>query len=192
MTLITGNDNTADIQPEGTDHINHAHDVIAVGNAQIAAHFVFFNIGGVDGNQQFDIFLKLLEHTEFTVWCKTGQYPCGVVIVKEFSAKFQIQLSPELLNPAADLFRLRGNVFLIVKADGIQSFDHFSIPPFMFCAFCEVRTGCFSYGSAQVRTGFFSYDFSSISHFYVGGKINIFFHRTGGFFHYVELCHYRH
>ena len=40
-----------------------------------------------------------------------------MVIVKEFAAKFQIQLAAELFNTLLDLFRLIGKVFLIVESD---------------------------------------------------------------------------
>ncbi len=76
--------------------LDEAEHIFVIGDAQIAPNLVFFDVGGVDGNDDFHVLLELLKHTDLAVRLKARQYPGGVIVVKELSAEFQIELSAEL------------------------------------------------------------------------------------------------
>ena len=51
---------------------------------------------------------------------KSGQHARSVIIVKNFSAEFKIELTSEFIDAASDLLRLETQILVIVK-----SFFHF-------------------------------------------------------------------
>ena len=63
---------------------------------------------------------KLHQHAKLAVRCKTRQNSGCVVIIKEFSAKFQVEFSAELGDALCDFFRLHFQISIVVKPD----FEH--------------------------------------------------------------------
>ena len=124
LAAVTGQHHAAHIQAHLPEGVNQAQNVCVIGNAQVAPDLVLFNIRSVDGDDHFCVIGKLLQHPDLAVRLKAGKHPGCVVIVKKLAAKFQIQLAAELGDPLADLFRLGGKIFLIVKAHSAHVRNH--------------------------------------------------------------------
>ena len=118
LSAVTGQHHAAHIQPHVPENINQAEDVLIIGDTQISPHFILLNVPGVDGDDDLHIILQLLKHPDLAVRFKARQYPGGMIVVKQLPAEFQIQLPAELVDPLFDLFRLRSEIFLIVKPNG--------------------------------------------------------------------------
>ena len=118
LSAVTGQHHAAHIQPHVPENINQAEDVLIIGDTQIPPHFILLNVPGVDGDDDLHIILQLLKHPDLAVRFKARQYPGGMIVVKQLPAEFQIQLPAELVDPLFDLFRLRSEIFLIVKPNG--------------------------------------------------------------------------
>ena len=118
LPAVAGQHHAAYIQSHVPEDVNEPEDILVVGDAQIPPDFVFFNVPGIDGNDDFHVVLQLLKHPDLAVRRKARQHPGSVIIVKQLAAEFQIQLAAELMDPLFDLFGLGGEIFLIVKADG--------------------------------------------------------------------------
>ena len=107
----------ADIQPQRTERVNQAQAVVIVGDAEVAAHLVFFNVVCTDRDDDLRIVAQLLEHADLAVGLEAGQHARSVKIVKQLAAEFKIQLAAELADALADVRGLHGKVFIVVKTD---------------------------------------------------------------------------
>ena len=121
LAAVAGQHHAAHIQPQAAEAVNQSEHIVVIRDAQVPPHLVLFNIRGVDGDHDLHIVPELLEHPHLTVRLKARQYPGGVVVIKEFPAKLQIQLSAKLGNPLFDLFGLHGEVFEVVKTNSCHS-----------------------------------------------------------------------
>ena len=99
---------------EGVDQAQH---VRVVGDAKVPPDLVFLNVAGVDDDDDLRLVLHLLQHLHLAVRQKARQHPGGVVVVKQFAAKLQIELAPKQVDALPDLLRLRAEILLVVKAD---------------------------------------------------------------------------
>ena len=119
-TVLSGilrDDNTADIEAASAELINQTEHVAVIGDAEVAADFVFLNIGC--GNRHYDLSLvgELHQHAQFGIRCKARKNAGCVEIVEQLSAEFQIQLVVKLVDAVADMLRLHFQVLLIVKSN---------------------------------------------------------------------------
>ena len=117
LLRVLGQDDRADIQAETAEHVDQAHDVRVIGDAQIAAAFVLFDVVGADSDDDLRLLLELKEHLDLVVRLKARQHARSVVVVKELAAEFQIELAAELFDPLTDVLRLQPDVLLAVKTD---------------------------------------------------------------------------
>ena len=111
---------TLPIQPFAAEDVNQAQNVQIVGDAQIAAYFVLFNVGRADDNDDFRLRGQLSEHAELAVRCKAWQNTGGVVVVKKFSSEFEVEFVVKLVDALLDVFGLHVQVFLVVKTDAVH------------------------------------------------------------------------
>ena len=118
LAAVAGQHHAAHIQVHTTENIDQAKNVVIIGDSQISAHLILFNVRGIDGDNDLHVILQLLQHPDLAVRRKARQNAGRMEIVKQLAAEFQIQLAAELSNPLFDLFGLRGQVLLIVKAYG--------------------------------------------------------------------------
>ena len=128
---VLGDDHAAHQQalaPESVDEAQHVH---IVGDAQVAADLVLFDIVGADGDDHLHRVPQLLQHADLAVRLKARQHPGGVMVVKELAAKLQVELVVKLADPLTDVRRLELQIFLIVKAD----FIHFRSPSLLVSFF---------------------------------------------------------
>ena len=59
---------------------------------------------------------ELLQHFELAVGFKTRKNAGSMVVIKKFSAEFQVKLVAEHVNPLFDVFGLHFQIFLIIKS----------------------------------------------------------------------------
>src|SRR5699024_5129462 len=69
------------------------------------------------------------------------QYPCCMVVIKQLSAKFQIQLSLEFRNSLLNVLLLATDIFVVVKADFQAKTPLFTVNAGMECP--RRRSVCF-------------------------------------------------
>ena len=121
---ILSDDDAADIQPNAAESVDQAQHVQIVRDAQIPAHLVLFNVGGVDDNDDFGHVLQVQQHADLAVRRKTRQYARGVEVVEKLSAEFQVQLVVKFFNALHNTCGLHFQILVVVKAD----FRHFPFP----------------------------------------------------------------
>ena len=109
---VLGQADAAHVQAEVPEHVHQAHHVGIVGDAQVAALLVLFDVVCVDGDHDFRLILQLQQHADLVVRRKARQHPGRVVIVEQLAAEFQIQLAAELRDALANALGLKLNVLL--------------------------------------------------------------------------------
>ena len=57
LPAVLGDDDAADIQPDGAEGVDQAHDVHVIGDAEIAAALVELDMLGADGNDDLCLVL---------------------------------------------------------------------------------------------------------------------------------------
>ena len=114
---VLGDDNASDIEAASAELVDQTEHVTVIGDAEVAADFVFLNIGC--GNRHYDLSLvgELHQHAQFGIRCKARKNAGCVEIVEQLSAEFQIQLVVKLVDAVADMLRLHFQVLLIVKSN---------------------------------------------------------------------------
>ena len=115
LAAVLGHHHAAHIQVHPAKHVDEPQYILLVGDAQVAPDLVLFDISGADGDHDLHILFQLLEHPDLAVRLEAGQNPGGMVVVKELSAKFQVELSAELSDPLPDPGGLGLDVLLIVE-----------------------------------------------------------------------------
>ena len=110
------------MQLHAAENVDQAEHIVIIGNAQIAPNLVLLDISSINGNDDFNVLLQLLQHSDFAVRLKPGQHAGSMEIVKQLAAELQIQLAAELRNAVLNLLGLGGEVFLIVKSNGSHDF----------------------------------------------------------------------
>ena len=113
---VPGDHHAAHAQPPAPELVDEPEHIAVVGDAQVPPDLVLLDVAGVDGDDDLRLVPQLLQHPQLAVRLKAGQYPAGVVVVKELAAEFQIELAPELGDAVPDVLGLGGQIFLVVKA----------------------------------------------------------------------------
>ena len=116
LPCIAGEDHAAHIQSHGAEGVDEPQHILVVGDAQVTAYFVLFDVRRVDRNDDLHILLQGAEHTDLAVGLKARKHTGGMIVVKELAAEFQIELAAELGDALADLLGLDLQVSLVVKA----------------------------------------------------------------------------
>ena len=115
LAAVLGHYHATHVQVHSPEHVDEPQYILLVGDAQIAPDLVLLDVPGADGHHDLHVVPQLLEHTDLAVRLEPRQHPGSVVVVKEFSAKFQVELSAELSDPLPDPGGLGLDVLLIVK-----------------------------------------------------------------------------
>ncbi len=90
-------------------------NIHVIGNSQIAPDLIFFDIGGVNNDNDFCIVGKLHQHAQLGIGRKAGKHAGSMVIVKKLSAELQIKLVAELVDAFLDVLGLHFQIFFVVK-----------------------------------------------------------------------------
>lgn len=117
MIGIFTNDHAFDKHSDRAKRIDEAQNIKIVGDTNIAAHLVLFDIVGTDGNDDLCAVAKREQHFDLRVGRKAGKHARCVEVVKQLAAKLQIQLIAKLLNALCDMLRLHMDIFFVVKTN---------------------------------------------------------------------------
>lgn len=120
LSVVVGDDYRANHEPAVLEFASESEYVLVVGDAKVGTFLVLLNVGGTDNNNYFNAVADFLKHAQFAVGHKSWQYAAGVMVVKQFAAKFQIELAVKLRNTFFDVFRLNALILFVVK-----SYSHF-------------------------------------------------------------------
>ena len=104
LAAVLGDHNAAHIEALVLEFLDQAEHVHVVGDSQVVAHFVLFNVRGVDGDDQLRLVGHLQQHPQLAVRGKAGEHSGGVEVVEELSAEFQVQFVAELADALFDVF----------------------------------------------------------------------------------------
>ena len=107
----------ADIKPQRAERVDQAQAVVIIGDAEVAAHLVLFNVVRVDRDDDLRVVAQLLKHADLAVGLEAGQHARSVKVVEELAAELQVQLAAELADALADVRGLHGKVFVVIKTD---------------------------------------------------------------------------
>ena len=95
--------------------VAQAEHVFVVGDAEVGAHFVFFDVHGADNDDYLGIVLELCKHFQLAVGLKAGQHAAGVIVVEKFSTKFEVKFVSELAYSFFNVFGLYPQILVIVE-----------------------------------------------------------------------------
>ena len=107
-------------EPPVAEHIDEPQHIIFVGDAEVCADLMTFQILRVDADEDFHIVFDVIQHRDLVIWSETRQNAGGVVIIEELATHLQVELSPELLPALLDVRGLEFNVLFAVETDAIH------------------------------------------------------------------------
>ena len=90
LSGVAGDHNASYIKSFIAEFLNQTENIHIVGDAQIMADFIFFNVSGIDGNNDLGLVCKLKQHLQLAVRGKARKDSGGVIVIKQLSAEFQI------------------------------------------------------------------------------------------------------
>ena len=117
LGFVHRHNNASDVKSEEIEDIDKTKHVGVIGDAEVSAFFILFNISRVYNNNYFCFVLKLKKHLHLTVGLKAGKHARSVVIVIELSSEFKIKLSSEAVYSLSDMLRLKSQIFVVIKSD---------------------------------------------------------------------------
>lgn len=120
LTRILRQRDRADIETKAAENVDEPRHVGIVGDAQIAAALVLFDVARVDGDDDFRLIAQASSILILLSGAKPGSTRDAVVIVKELAAKFQIELAAKLVDPLTNMFGLQPDILFAVKTDLIH------------------------------------------------------------------------
>jgi len=121
LAVVLRDDDAADVEADGAEGVDQAHDVEIVGDAEIAAALVHLDVRGVDGDDDFRLILELQQHLHLAVGLEAGQHARGVIVVEQLAAELEVQLAAEGVHSFEDPLGLKLEIFFIVKTDLVHS-----------------------------------------------------------------------
>ena len=121
-----GQHHASDQETVAGEGVHQAQQVHIIGDAEVAADFVFLDISDVDGNNDLHLVAEFLEHPDLGVRVKAGKHAGRVVVVEQLAAEFQIELASEAADALADVLGLRLQIFVVVKTDSVHAL--YSLP----------------------------------------------------------------
>ena len=95
-----------------TDETQYIHVIC---DTQITSDFILLYICCTDYNDDFRYIRELHEHLQLTVRLEARQNSGCMVIIKQLTAKFQIQLVSELTDSLLNMLRLNLQILIIIK-----------------------------------------------------------------------------
>ena len=103
---IMCDDHASHIQALIRKRLDEAEDINVIGDPEIRADLIFFNIRSADDYHNLRLIGELQKHRKLAVRRKARKDARCVIIVKQFASEFQIELIPKLVNPFPDMVRL--------------------------------------------------------------------------------------
>ena len=107
----------AHIHAHAAESVDQAQHIRIIGNAQVAAHLVFFNIVGIDHDHQLSLIAHGQQHGNFAVRPEARQHAGSMVIIKQLAAQLQIELAAKLADALPNMLRLHARILIVIKTD---------------------------------------------------------------------------
>jgi hypothetical protein len=95
LLAVVRNYDASDVKADATEFVDQTERVQIVGDTEVAALFILFNIVRGNGNDDLRAVSKLIEHLDLTVGKEARKYAGGMIVIKQLAAEFQIELSSE-------------------------------------------------------------------------------------------------
>lgn len=95
MAIVEGDDDVIYSDVAAAEKFDEADDFGLVRDDAVGTDFGFFDIAGIDAEDDFDIVTKFLDEANFEIWLKAWEDTGGVVVVYEFAAKFDVEFVKE-------------------------------------------------------------------------------------------------
>ena len=115
LTGVMCDDDAADVESLLEKLFAQTEHIHIIGDPEIAAHLILFDVGGADDNDNFRIVGELHQHAQLGVGSEAGENAGRMIIVEELSAELKVELVPKLIDALLDVFRLHFQIFFIVK-----------------------------------------------------------------------------
>ncbi len=147
---VAGHNHGADIQADAPECVDQTKHVQIVGDPQVPADLAFFDVVGVDHDDDFYLFAELEEHPHLAVGQKAWQDAGSVIIVKQLAAQLQVQLAAEMADPLQNVLGLQTGVLLVVKAN-LHDFLHSRVQKSMQNTRASPAFNRFSGGTAWAK-----------------------------------------
>ncbi len=96
LAVVKSNDDVIDSNITAAEELDKADNFGFVRDDAVGADFGFFDIAGVNTENNFHVFFEFLDEADFKVRFEAWQDASGVVIVDKFAAKFDIEFVEEL------------------------------------------------------------------------------------------------
>ncbi len=103
LTGILGDHHASHIEVPVLKRLDQTENIHVIGDAQVITDFVFLNISGIDDYDDLGLVRKLHQHLQFAVRSKSRKDSGSMVVVKQFSSEFQVELVSELADPLPDM-----------------------------------------------------------------------------------------
>ena len=123
LTVVVGYYHRPDQKAAALELFPQTQDVHIIGDTQVTANLVLFNVNGTDHYHNLGIIAELLQHTQFTVWLETGEHAAGVMVIEELASELEIKFVSELSDSLLDMFGLYPKILVVVKSvyhNGLQ------------------------------------------------------------------------
>ena len=98
-----GDDHTAHIQTYLLELATQTQHILVVCNTEVATHLILLDVDSADYGDNLGTVAQLREHTQLTIGQESRQDTASVVIIEEFTAKFEIELISKLADALLNL-----------------------------------------------------------------------------------------
>ena len=115
LTEVLGDDHAVHVQTERAQLIDLPQNVGSVGNAEIGADFIAFQVCRADDEDDLRLIFQRTQNFALRVADKSGKHAAGVHIVKKLSSEFKVQLIVKLFDPLQNLFALQFDVKIVIE-----------------------------------------------------------------------------
>ena len=113
---VVRDDHAAHHQPPALELVPQAQDVLVVGDAQVAADLVLFDVHGADDDDDLRHVGQLHEHAQLAVGLESWEHAGGMVVIEELAAEFKVKLVAEVGDALLDALRLYPEVLFVVES----------------------------------------------------------------------------
>ena len=90
LTVVVSDNNIGGVQTRFLKLATQAQHIFVVGDAQVAAHLVLFDVESANHNYHLGNIAQLHEHSQFAVGVETRQNAACVIIVKQLTSKLEV------------------------------------------------------------------------------------------------------
>ena len=104
LRTVMGDDDAADKQPDAAEGVDQTQRIEIIGDAEVAAPFVLFDVVRRYDDDDFGTVAQLIQHFDFAVRLEAGKHAGGVIIVKKLASEFEVQLASEGIDSLEDFF----------------------------------------------------------------------------------------